>query len=128
MMGCCCSKSDTNSCQNFNTEMTQIKPKITTGIKSIKNIHQLPNVCDSPLSVPEVNDNEILFFTPRLKKSTSLPNKRQNVFINTMEINNADHDACTMDNITNTSFTILVNSDKVNDLYFNYEKIRSYSM
>ena len=106
-MGCCCTR------ENQNIEMNTLYHS--------KNVHSLPNWEDSlNHELQSVESKQ-----PLIRRCTSLPSKRKSVFINTHEVVNSPRISCTDDDCT---INIMIDKDKATDLYFDYERIRSYSI
>ena len=106
-MGCCCTRD------NYDVEMSTMCHS--------KEANFLPSWEDSLINDLQCIESK----QPIMRRCISLPSKRKSVFINTHEVVNSPRISCTDNDCT---INIMIDKDKATDLYFDYERIRSYSI
>ena len=125
-MGCCCSKNqseiDMTTFSLYTPREQKLKPDFGTTV-------------DSPLSTPTTSPKyftETDFVTlGNFNPSPSKVRRRRNVFISTEEVKHLARPYVGEDSSQNDEdmlLTVLIDEEKIDGLYINYERVRSYSI
>ena len=119
MGACCCRKYD------YDVQMTTYPTK-KMKISDMEMEAEIGTPIDSPLTTsPRFFDED------HVRVSKSVPNRRKNIFISTEDVKHMPHPYAVHDrssNVDDMLVTVLIDEDQLDSLYFNYERVRSYSL